>query len=197
MRSFVCVLFIVLSVLLCSCAEINADESNTVNSVPLSDDNSCGAEQWPDYLLDFTEYWTADDIPGYSYPEVNPDLEPEYIIEVRDEFSSGCETVKFYLIELNGKQYCYYDDVYILEKKNSEGQWVFVAFEKEHVLHFQSAFNGNTDGEKTNPRTLTIRAKNHGLDGFEAGEYRVTKTAVCLVNGEERQSIVTGEFTIK
>lgn len=197
MKNTFCAFCLLVAILLCSCVANNANESEADVSVLLSEESQMNTDEWPDYLLEFTTYWTADGIPGYSYPEVSPETEPVFTIDARENFFAGCESVKLYLSEQNGKQFCYYRDIYFLEKKSSSGEWEFIEFENGHLFYFESAFAGNSKGVKPKSHSFQIYAKDHGLENFEAGEYRVTKTAVCLVNGEERQSIVTGEFTIK
>lgn len=197
MKNRFCAFCLLVVISLCSCVANSADESETNDTVLLPAESQISVEETYEYLLDFTEYWTADGIPGYSYPEVSPETEPVFTIDAREEFFAGCQSVKLYLSEQNGKQFCYYGDIYILEKKNSKGEWEFIEFNKDYKFYFESAFAGNSNAVKPKSKSFNIYAKDHGLENFEAGEYRVTKTAVCLVNGEERQSIVTGEFTIK
>jgi len=196
-KKIFCAFCLLVALLLCSCATNSTNESNKNISELISEKSQISTEEWYDYVLDFTEYWTADDVPGYSYPEVSPETEPVFTIDAREDFFAGCDSVKLYLSEQNGKQFCYYGDVYILEKKNTDGDWEFIRFKKDHVFYFESSFAGNSNAVKPKSKSFQIFASDHNLENFEAGEYRVTKTAVCLVNGEERQSIVTGEFTIK
>lgn len=188
---------LIFAVLMCACGEKNKqgnlDQPSGVSGLSETEK----AERYA-FLLEFTYYWTADGIPGYSYPELEPELEPEYVIRPRGKINAGCDKIELELVELNGKHFCYYNDIYILERKNSEGDWEFIDYKKDHVLYFESTFAGNLKQVAPNAFSFPLFAESHGLDeGFEPGEYRVTKTAVCLVNGEERQTIVTGEFIIE
>lgn len=186
----VCCLLLVL--LLSSCTP----SSNNESSDPVISGSQMTKEEWYDFLLVYEQYWTADGIPGYSYPEVSPETEPAFRIEATNSFDKGCKEVELYLTEQNGKQFCSITDVYVLEKKNSAGEWEFIKFADEHVFWFEGGFTGNSKAIKPNSTKFTLKASDHSLEAFTAGEYRVMKTATCLVNGEERHEIVTGEFTI-
>lgn len=146
-------------------------------------------------VFGFPGYWEPDPEIA-SYPDVNRDKEPEYVLTLDGDIKSGDTAFLSVLTEQNGKNFVSYSNTYLLEKKNDSGEWEMVPFSKEHVFQ-DSYFVGTSKEEGITSLRLTVKATYHGLERFEAGEYRLTRKATCMVNDEERGTTVSLEFTIK
>ena len=145
------------------------------------------------------------DIVFWSPPAVgegnNPDKEPEFSIVVEGEVLSGAESFKCVIIEQNHKNFCTYPYLYLLEKKNETGEWELMGytpefFERNYGDVYIANFYNNLPATSAE-HTMTIYAKHHNIDGFSAGEYRVTRKVACRVNGESVCETLTAEFTVK
>lgn len=145
------------------------------------------------------------DIVFWSPPSVgegnNPDKEPEFSMVIEGEVFSGAENFNCVVIEQNHKNLCTYPYLYLLEKKNESGEWELMGYTPEFFdrnfgyIHVADFFD--TSSATSAKNTLTIYAKHHGIDGFSAGEYRVTRKVACRVNGESVCETLTAEFTVK
>ncbi|MGM9658053.1 MAG: hypothetical protein ACI3W9_03585 [Eubacteriales bacterium] len=157
----------------------SGSEANGVNGEAGGDDSV----KWLGY--GYPPYWEPDETVAGRFSDAALGTEPMFCIVLTEQPKSGDDSVKTYLMEIHGKNFVSFSNLYVLERKTRSGEWEIVPFGEDYVV-YEDSFVGSHDGYGAAAMRLNLKARDHGLEGFEAGIYRVTLRASCMVNDEQR-----------
>lgn len=193
MRKIFLLSLLVLSIVLGSCVE-----SGEKTEIPdgFQDDVS-EAEMIENAFKDLS-YWRFPD----TVDDVAEDISGEFSLSIKEQ--PGTDNVSFVAVitEPNGKSFVSHVALYLLERKNEDGEWELLDytedfFKQNDGMWEETELTRRPDGDGSKMVSeLVIKASYHGYKTFPSGEYRLTRKIAYSVNHESISQTLTCEFTI-
>ena len=169
--------YISLILILCACLLVSCGENARTD-----EDISKDAE--------FKNWFTRSEDMMY---DDNSDGKYDFSVYPAETIKAGAASARIVFEDKNGNAFCHGSNTYMLEKQLPDGTWDVLRFHDEFGFYSDCReVYATTDGTPSKS-SMAINAKNHSLEGFSAGVYRIT--LLPIVDGGEL--VISGEFIIE
>lgn len=193
MRKIFLLSLLVLGIVLCSCVE-NGENPEIPDGFQ---DDVSQAEKIENAFKDLS-YWRFPD----TVDDVAEDISGEFSLSIKEQPETDAVSFVAVITEPNGKSFVSHVALYLLERKNEDGEWELLDytedfFEQNDGMWEETELTRRPDGDGSKMVSeLVIKASYHGYKTFPSGEYRLTRKIAYSVNHESISQTLTCEFTI-
>lgn len=143
-------------------------------------------------------YWRFPDV----VDDVAEDISGEFSLSIKEQPETDAVSFVAVITEPNGKSFVSHVALYLLEKKNEDGEWELLDytedfFKQNDGMWQDTELKRRPDGDGSKMVSeLVIKASYHGYKTFPSGEYRLTRKIAYSVSHESISQTLTCEFTI-
>ncbi|MBQ5842102.1 MAG: hypothetical protein IIW63_02990 [Clostridia bacterium] len=169
--------YISLILILCACLLVSCGENARTD-----EDISKDAE--------FKNWFTRSEDMIY---DDNSDGKYDFSVYPAETVKAGAASARIVFEDKNGNSFAHGSNTYMMEKKLSDGTWDVLRFHDEFGFYDDCCEIFATDDGTPSKSSMGIYAKNHSLNEFSAGEYRVT----LLIITDGGELVISGEFVIE